>query len=130
MSSPTQPKKANNSETIDKTLEDLDLDSGFCSSIISGPVSELLSESVEIQPVAEEPKIDSKKGANTQSTETTQKTLEQDNMDSAYFDSGMLSSPIETDLAKLSINYPEGDANVQQQSPNAVYFQPNEDGDT
>lgn len=94
--------------------ENVDLDSGFVSSYIaSGPIDCSILDSNEIKPEVEEEK-------KTSSNVQTQREQE---MDSAYIDSGLLS----TDMSKLEIN-PQ--IVLPKPTNNEVYFQCNEDGDT
>lgn len=124
--------------------EDQDLDSGFCSSTISGPLSEALfvpqtvDDKKEQQESEQEKSDNNKKNLDTKQTKKDQtqqhqqKVVEtEENMDSAYFDSGAMS----TDLANLSIEQKDEQPQVQQQqqqqsSQYEVYFQTNDEGDT
>lgn len=95
--------------------ENVDLDSGFVSSYIpSGPIDSSFIDSTEIK--------SSEVKAEPTSQDKVVQAHEQD-MDSAYIDSGLLSS----DMSKLEIN-PQ--VVLPKQTNNEVYFQCNEDGDT
>lgn len=97
--------------------ENVDLDSGFVSSYLaSGPIDSSFIDSSEI-------KSEVKEGQKPSLEKVVQEQLEQD-MDSAYIDSGLLSS----DMSKLEIN-PQI-VLPKQTNNNEVYFQCNEDGDT
>jgi len=107
-------------------FEDPDLDSGFCSSHISGPVSELLSSEIEHSAPQQQQSTASDPSKSEKSVE--------EEMDSAYCDSGMVSSPIETGMAHLSIGAPPlvltDPDNKEIKNEHEVYFQQNEEGDT
>lgn len=98
--------------------ENVDLDSGFVSSYIpSGPIDSSFIDSSEVKP---EIKDDKQKPA---SEKVLQAQQQEQDMDSAYIDSGLLSS----DMSKLEIN-PQ--VVLPKHTNNEVYFQCNEDGDT
>lgn len=149
MSDTTQHKPSGgDNNKANKFAEDPDLDSGFCSSVISGPVSELLSsDSIETEQAPpsqnDNKNQDQSKSSSSNSNNNNNKTNpinppkivtndeDDDNMDSAYCDSAMLSeeASIETNLAKLVIDRDEDHQQSNQQSPNKL-FESNDEGDT
>lgn len=108
-------------------FEDPDLDSGFCSSTISGEQF-LLSDEISSN--------DNNKNETSYSEKAQENSEKIDNctMDSAYCDSGMVSAPIEQNFERLTIQptpkirFTGHDESAKNE--NEVYFQQNEDGDT
>lgn len=98
--------------------ENLDLDSGFVSSFIeSGPINSSVQDSSDC---VDEPQITETSKQNLAHNIQQQKDQE---MDSAYIESGLLTS----DMSKLEIN---SQKELPMENNNAIYFEPNDEGDT
>lgn len=135
---------SNNDDNIDskklqQQQEDQDLDSGFLSSnTVSDPVSAFLDESESGQVAAVEkatktetsqPSTITEDNSKSDSGNINKKIVEELEMDSAYCDSGMISTNLTNDLSNLTLGRrPEEEATKTNQ--NEVYFQTNEEGDT
>lgn len=141
-----------NNDNIDnkkfQQQEDQDLDSGFLSSnTVSDPVSAFLDNDSEssagvVTTTEEKTTIESNQPSTTDNSKSDSGKIvvdEELEMDSAYCDSGMISTNLTNDLSNLTLGRrPEEEssatdatqATTKTANQNEVYFQTNEEGDT